>query len=108
MITEQLVVKGIKYTSCASVVILKLTLEDKAQREMELKEVDQIEGFAYLDLDKIVSIRPYYPEGYNNKEDFSEKECLIFTTGDPDGIVYNVNIGDMVNVWLHYKRNKGN
>jgi len=105
-------IKGIRWLSesIPDLIAIPITLEDRRLKELlDLPdmEIPNVKTDQYIDLSKLITIRPFYPI---DSEEESEEECHIDLGGDSH--VIELPRKSMLDAWLvykhyeHYKYNK--
>lgn len=98
------VIEGIKWVSkdLPDIVGVGITLVNKQDLEMNLKNIETTDCIQYFDMSKLSGVRHFYAEEADVP---SEDECLIDVEGMASTAA-KVTLVNMMKAWLFYKTYK--
>lgn len=97
-------IKGIKWLSedYPDLICIQIVMENRAQAEMGLDNVEECTIDMYLDLSKLAGIKDWYEKG---EDDPSTTECCVDFEGVTQ-MVLVVTKENLLKAWLFYKNFK--
>lgn len=99
-------IKGIRWLDeeIPDLIAVSVTLVNRTIQELDIPGmvIPETPSELFIDLNKLAGVGPWYPKG---SDDPSETECSIDVEG-MISFVGNVNIKDMLEVWIYFKKCK--